>query len=142
MPKTPHRLPASVAFRGQMSSHDSTALIHETPRGSWVKVGCARLIYAALSTRDRKEHEYAKNLVSESAAKKYQAIVLVTIVLTMSPLLHPQGRKLPPFSMVEYILDKTAAHMAERAELRDGTSEKFTPHAAKEYEAQRKKSSK
>lgn len=104
-------------------------------------MGCARLIYAALSTRDRKEHEHAKNLVLESAAKKYQANVLVTIVLTMSPLLHPQGRKLPPFSMVEYILDKTAAHMAERAELRDGTSEKFTPHAAKEYEAQRKKSS-
>ncbi|CAB1105767.1 unnamed protein product [Ectocarpus sp. CCAP 1310/34] len=69
------------------------------------------------------------SVVSSNAAEQNMAMVGL------------EGRKLPPFGMMEYILDKTAAHMAERAELRDGTSEKFTPHAAKEYGAQRKKSS-
>ncbi|CAM9513157.1 unnamed protein product, partial [Ectocarpus sp. 13 AM-2016] len=54
--------------------------------------------------------------------------------------LQARGRKLPPYTMAQHILDKTAFQMAERAELCNNASQRFTPHAAKEFEAQRAKS--
>lgn len=57
-----------------------------------------------------------------------------------SCLLPPQARKLPPFGLLQAILDKTAFKMAERAQLGQGNSQKFTPFAASAFEGQREKS--
>ncbi|CAM9426064.1 unnamed protein product [Hapterophycus canaliculatus] len=46
-----------------------------------------------------------------------------------------EARQLPPGGLILEILDKTARKMAERALLQEGTSRKFTPFAAKAFEA-------
>ncbi|CAN0179869.1 unnamed protein product, partial [Ectocarpus sp. 4 AP-2014] len=59
------------------------------------------------------------SVVSSNAPKQNMAMVGL------------QGRKLPPYNMAKYILDKTTSQMAERAELCNSTSQRFTPYAAK-----------
>ncbi|CAB1110366.1 unnamed protein product [Ectocarpus sp. CCAP 1310/34] len=67
-------------------------------------------------------------VVSSNAAEQNMAMVGL------------QGRKLPPYNMAQHILGKTASQMAERAELVNSASQRFTPFATKEFEAQRAKS--
>ncbi|CAB1108161.1 unnamed protein product [Ectocarpus sp. CCAP 1310/34] len=52
-----------------------------------------------------------------------------------------RGEEVAALHMAQHILDKTASRMAERAELVNSASQRFTPFAAKEFEAQRAKSS-
>ncbi|CAN0178266.1 unnamed protein product [Ectocarpus sp. 12 AP-2014] len=100
--------------------------------------------YAALLD-PKKPHELVKwthpagptdtaigGVVSSNAAEQNMAMVSLQL----------KGRKLQPYNMAQHMLDKTASQMAERAELCNSASQRFTPYAAKEFEAQRAKSNK